>query len=381
MRVCLVYDCLFPLTVGGAERWYRALATQLAAEGHDVTYVTLRQWERGERPELPGVEVVAAGPRMSLYTPAGRRRILPPLVFGLGTLAHLILHGRRYDAIHTASFPYFSLLAAALTRPLHRARLVVDWFEVWTRGYWDEYLGPIGGAIGHGVQRLCVSVEQHAFCFSRLHAQRLTEEGIRSEVHVLEGIYDGPVTAADPHPAEPVVVFAGRHIPEKRVPALVPAFGLARQRVPDLRCVIFGDGPERTEVERCVAELGVREAVDVPGFVSSERVAESLRSALCMVLPSKREGYGLIVVEAASRGVPSVVVAGVDNAATELVEDGVNGVIAPSASPEDLAAAILRIYEAGPAMRDSTAVWFDRHAPRLSLEASLAAVTASYAAG
>ena len=49
MRICIVYDCLFPYTVGGAERWYRNLAERLAAEGHEVTYLTLRQWERGER--------------------------------------------------------------------------------------------------------------------------------------------------------------------------------------------------------------------------------------------------------------------------------------------------------------------------------------------
>ena len=77
-----------------------------------------------------------------------------------------------------------------------------------------------------------------------------------------------------------------------------------------------------------------------------------------MVLPSRREGYGLVVVEAAARGVPSVVVADVDNAATELVDEGENGFVAPSASPEDLAAAILRVRDAGPALRTSTAAWF-----------------------
>ena len=66
------------------------------------------------------------------------------------------------------------------------------------------------------------------------------------------------------------------------------------------------------------------------------------------MLPSRREGYGLVVVEACAAGTPSVVVADPDNAATELIEEGVNGFVAPSASPEDLAAAILRVREAGP---------------------------------
>src|ERR687897_2885019 len=130
MRICLVYDCLFPHTVGGAERWYRNLALRLAAEGHDVTYLTMRQWERGERADLPGVRVVAATSRMALYRSEGQRRIAPPLAFGAGVLRHLLRHGGRYDVVHTASFPYFSLLAAGLAQRRHRFRLVVDWFEV-----------------------------------------------------------------------------------------------------------------------------------------------------------------------------------------------------------------------------------------------------------
>src|SRR3954468_5615446 len=112
MRICVMYDCLFPHTIGGAERWYRDIARRLAAEGHDVTYVTLRQWERGVDPDFDGVKVVTVGPRMGLYAEGGRRKIAPPLVFGAGALWHLLRHGGRYDAVHTASFPYFSLLAA-----------------------------------------------------------------------------------------------------------------------------------------------------------------------------------------------------------------------------------------------------------------------------
>src|SRR4051812_2745964 len=162
MRICLVYDCLFPYTVGGAERWYRNLAQRLAADGHDVTYLTLRQWPRGERGEIPGVRVVTAGPRFALYSSGGQRRMLPPLVFGAGVFWHLLRHGGRYDVVHTCSFPYFSLLAAALVRPLRGFRVIVDWFELWSASYWRDYLGGVGGRIGSAVQTLCLRVRQNA---------------------------------------------------------------------------------------------------------------------------------------------------------------------------------------------------------------------------
>jgi glycosyltransferase involved in cell wall biosynthesis len=205
---------------------------------------------------------------MALYGPAGQRRTLPPLVFGLGVFVHLLLHGRRYDVVHTASFPYFSLLAAGALRPLQRFGLVVDWHEVWTLGYWQEYLGRAGGRTGWLVQRLCARIPQRAFCFARLTERRLREEGLRGEPTVLEGEYaGGDVPPERPEPARPVVVFAGRHIPEKRVPALVDAMAL----LPDeLSAQVFGDGPEREEVKRRVEALGLGGRVEVPGFVDPD---------------------------------------------------------------------------------------------------------------
>jgi glycosyltransferase involved in cell wall biosynthesis len=376
-RICLVYDCLYPYTVGGAERWYRNLASRLAAEGHEVTYLTRRQWEAGAEPDIPGVRVLTVSPKMGLYV-RGRRRILPPLLFGLGTFRHLLWSGRRYDVVHTASFPYFSVLAAAAARPRGGYRLVVDWHEIWSRAYWLEHLGIVRGRIGWWVQRLCLRVPQRAFCFSRLHERRLHECGLQG-VTVLEGEYAGELASPSPKPAHSVVVFAGRHIPEKRVGALLPAVVRARREIPELRCVILGDGPERPGLLAAIDEQGLGEFVSAPGFVDGDEVDRAIERALCVILPSRREGYGLVVVEAAARATPVIVVESPDNAATELVDEGENGVIAASSSPEDLAAAIIRVHGAGLPLRESTAAWFVRNMRRLSLERSLETVSATYA--
>jgi glycosyltransferase involved in cell wall biosynthesis len=375
LRICLVYDCLFPYTVGGAERWYRNLALRLAADGHDVTYLTLRQWPRGTTVDLPGVTVVTAGPAMKLYSGPGQRRIAPPLVFGAGVLAHLLRHGRRYDVVHTASFPYFSLLAAGLLRPLSGYRLVVDWHELWTREYWRAYLGRAGGEAGHAVQWLCLRIPQRAFCFAQLTAGRLRAGRINGNVTVLEGEYEGSLAPLPPVPAEPVVVFAGRHIAEKAAPAAAAGILAARAQLPELRGVLFGDGPERAQV---LAAIAGHDGLTAPGFVDAGALQTAMRTALCLLHPSRREGYGLVVVEASALGVPTILVAHPDNAAVELVEDGVNGVIAASDAPADLAAAILRVHAAGPALRASTAAWFARNAERLSLDASLDTVAERY---
>jgi glycosyltransferase involved in cell wall biosynthesis len=163
-------------------------------------------------------------------------------------------------------------------------------------------------------------------------------------------------------------------VKEKRVDALVRAI----ERAPGLRLELYGDGPERRRVEELVDRLDLRGRVRVAGHRPEEEVAEALGRAACLATASEREGYGLVVVEAAGRGTPSVVVAGPENAATELVSDGVNGAVAASAEPEDLGAAIRRVTEAGPALRRSTAHWFEENADRLRLDRSLELVVAEY---
>ena len=378
MRICIAYDCLFPWTVGGAERWYRNLAERLAQDGHEVTYITRRQWQDDAWPQLEGVRVVAISRSEPLYGADGNRTTGEPLRFGRGTLGHLLRHGRDYDVVHMASFPFFSVLAAAVARPLGGYRLVVDWHELWSAAYWHGYLGGLKGRLGHAIQRACVRVSHRAFCFSRLHRDRLLAEGFRGEVSVLEGEYAGSLDTPQPDAAEPLVVFAGRHIAEKRAPAVVAAVMRARDTIPALHGVVYGDGPQRSAVLAAIEDCGAGGVVEAPGFVDAGELGAALRRALCMLLPSSREGYGMVVVEASAHGTPSVVVAGEDNAAVELVEEGRNGFVAASAAPEDLAAAIERVHRAGPQLRAATCAWFAENAQRLSIEGSLRTVTAYY---
>ena len=369
MKIAIVYDCLYPWTVGGAERWYRNLAEKLAQAGHEVTYLTLRQWDDHDAPRLPGVSVIAVGPHLTLYS-EGKRRIWPPIRFGLGVFGHLLWHGGRYDRLHMASFPFFSLLAAGILKPLYRYRIGVDWHEVWTPQYWREYLGGVGW-IGTAIQRLCARVPQQAYAFSRLHAARAEALGCPAPVRILSGEFAGGQHVAVSTGEPPTFVYAGRLIPEKRVSLLIDAFAELAKRKPGVRLTIFGRGPEEGAIDAQIARLGLRDIVARPGFVPEADMEAAMASALALVQPSEREGYGMVVVEAASRAVPVVVVSAPDNAAVELVEDGENGFIAPDATPAALANAMAAVIEGGEALRARSGIWFAVNAARLSIDTSI----------
>jgi glycosyltransferase involved in cell wall biosynthesis len=111
----------------------------------------------------------------------------------------------------------------------------------------------------------------------------------------------------------------------------------------------------RAEVRR----VGGEEWTDFPGFVSDAELDALLHGALALANPSRREGYGLVVVEATAHGTPVVLVADEGNAATELIEHGVNGVVSPTTRPADLARAIRDVADGGDDLRRTSRAWYD----------------------
>src|SRR5687768_2722141 len=122
LRVALVYDRLFPHTIGGLERYYDGLARGLLAQ-HRVTYVT-RDPGRASAPptSVHPYAVVAVAPASAYYSTGGRRLLGPPVHFGIGVFLHMLRHGHSYDIVHCAAFPYFSVIACRLALSVRRRR-------------------------------------------------------------------------------------------------------------------------------------------------------------------------------------------------------------------------------------------------------------------
>lgn len=377
MKVAIVYDQLYPYTIGGFERHYHDLATRLAAH-HDVTYLTRSVW--GEEAPRTRYRVAAVGPGGRFYTAKGRRGIWPPVRFGLGLFWHLLRHAGRYDVVHTGSFPYFSVLAAwAALRLRGRRSLIVEWAEFWPRSYWRSYLGPFKGSVGNVIQTLCLRATPHVITFSALTTERIRERRSDAQITRITGMLDEIPQPADvaPDPA-PTMIFAGRHIREKGVGAIPAAIAQAVEDVPDLRCVIYGTGPETERLRDIVRDLGLERTISIPGVVDASVLAEAMSRATCLLFPSSREGYGLVVAEALARGTPAIVVDAPDNASTDLIVHGTNGLIVPDTKPETLAKAIVEVVRGREDLRRSTASWLAVNGRSLALDGSMPGIEAAY---
>jgi glycosyltransferase involved in cell wall biosynthesis len=379
MRIALVYDCLYPHAVGGAERWLRELALALASE-HDVTYVTRRQWGPDEDP-IPGVRCLGVAPGGPLYTAAGRRRLAPALRFGARCFLHFARNRRRYDIVHCLSYPYVPLVAVRGALVGARGPAVYcEWLECLSDGWWRAYGGAVAGTAGRLLQRLCIRLSPAAFAFSEHTASRLRAAGFSGPLHRLGGLWAGPASPLGAGQREELVVFAGRHIPDKGVELLPDAIAYARRARPELRAVIAGDGPLREGVRRRVDGLGLAGSVSVPGFLDRAALDALYGRAACVAAPSMRDGYGMVVAEAAAAGTPVVVCRSRDSATGELVEEGVNGAVAARPAPREIGKAIVRVLDGGEELRARTQSWFAENRERLSMAGSIARVKELYAA-
>lgn len=132
-----------------------------------------------------------------------------------------------------------------------------------------------------------------------------------------------------------LIVCVARLEPEKDVSILIDA--MARlPAAPKAVCVIIGDGSQKTDIDNRIANLGLRSSVRLAGFRSD--AAALIGSADMLVLPSRAEPFGLVILEAMALGKP--VIATAAGGPLEIVEDGVTGLLTRPGDPDALAAAI-----------------------------------------
>lgn len=139
--------------------------------------------------------------------------------------------------------------------------------------------------------------------------------------------------------ADPLLVNVARLDPSKGQWHLIPMMQIVRQRLPDARLIIAGDGSVRGRLERDIAASGQGDAIRLLGMRLD--VDELLSASDLLVLASEREAVGLPLLEAMRLGKP--VVATRIGGVPEIVEDGVTGRLAPPADPEALAAAVVEV--------------------------------------
>lgn len=341
-RVAFVSDSVLPFHTGGKERRLWEITRRLAARGVDVHVYTMKWWTGPRTRVIDGVTLHAIGGGHRLYH-GERRSMSQAILFGLATFRLL---GARFDVLDVDHMPYFPLFAARVVCTLRCRRMVGTWHEVWGPAGWRGYLGRLA-PFGTIVERLAARLPDEIISVSAQTSHRLVHDlGVRVAVHTIGPGIDLAAIESQPAAAPPVdILFAGRLIANKRVDLLLRAVARLVVDRPGLRCRIVGEGPERARLEALRHELGLADHVELLGFLPDGEIYGVIKSASVLALPSVREGFGCIVIEANACDVPVVTVEHPDNAARHLVVPGGNGYLA-AVDVADLARALAEALDA-----------------------------------
>jgi glycosyltransferase involved in cell wall biosynthesis len=350
MKIAFVYDAVYPWVKGGAEMRNHELGKRLSARGHEVHIFGVKWWEGEEIIEYENMTLHGVCKARSLYV-NGRRSISEALVFAINLFPEL--RREKFDLIDVSVFPYFSCFTVKAISVLKKIPAVYTWHEVWD-DYWYEYMGK-AGFFGKVIEKAVSKISDKNIAVSDWTKKRLETLGVPEEkITVIPNGIDlkwiseieseGGLTSVGLDGKIYDIIFAGRLIKEKNVDFLLKAVALLKVDFPDIRCCIVGDGPEKAMLLELAKELAICGNVEFAGFLEYRVLIGKIKASKVLVLPSSREGFGMVVIEAFACGVPVVTVREKYNAAQGLVDDGVDGFVVELGDKE-IAAGIEKVIK------------------------------------
>lgn len=328
MKIAFVYDAVYPWIKGGAEKRIYELGKRLAQKGNDVHLFGVKWWDGADVIRNDGMTLHGVCGPMELYV-NGRRSFHEAVIYSIALLPHL---GKEdFDIIDVSVFPYFSCFTVKIVSIYRKIPVVMTWHEIWGN-YWYDYIGKIG-FIGKLVERMVSGISKNSIAVSELTKKGLGTLGVNDEnIHlVANGIDLERIAQIKPSTYNCDIIFIGRFIKEKNIDKLIEAVDLIQKKMPGVKCHIIGDGPEKETLMGQVSDSGLGNNIRFFGFQDYDEVISMVKSSKVLVLPSSREGFGIVVLEAFACGVPVITVNSPRNAAVELVDGDTGFIVNPDA--------------------------------------------------
>jgi glycosyltransferase involved in cell wall biosynthesis len=337
MKIAFVYDAIYPWVKGGAEKRIYELGRRLVQRKYEVHVFGLKWWDGADVIMNDGMVLHGVCRKMELYVHS-RRSISEAIIFSIKLIPYLVRE--KFDLIDVSVFPYISCFSVKLVSVLRRTPVIFTWHEVWG-DYWYEYMGK-PGFFGELVEIMVSKLELKSIAVSEMTKKGLVSLGVSSEkIRIVpNGIDLKKIGSIPPSVRKCDIIFVGRLIKEKSADVLIEALGYARKALPEIMCHVIGDGPEREKLLKLVSDFGLHKNIRFFGFMEYNEVIARIKSSKMLVLPSSREGFGIVVVEAFACKVPVITVKTRKNAASELI-DGAGFTVNPY--PMELSEAILTL--------------------------------------
>jgi glycosyltransferase involved in cell wall biosynthesis len=299
---------------GGAETYLAEAARGLLDRGWRVDWLASRFPGAAAEETVGGIQLLRRGTELTTH-----------------------LHGRRMvrsaGAAYTRVLDSFNGIGYGAGRGPNGALMI---FQLYGREFWTAEFGAWGRLASMLETRLLRRYRgSRILTISESTRHDLESLGLTGAAIVPVGLSRPPLPAPPPKPDPLTVVYAGRLRATKNPEDALRAFGLIREACPEACMVVIGRGPDEERLRRRYASPAVR----FTGFVTEEEKFRLLAEAHLVLIPSLREGWNMVVTEAASVATPCVGYRA--PGVVDSVRDGETGVLVPPGDVEALARAAI----------------------------------------
>jgi glycosyltransferase involved in cell wall biosynthesis len=278
----------------------RRYAETLVRRGDEVDAIVLR---RGEQPRvefLAGVRVHRIQKRVR--NEGGPVSYLAKLLLFLlrSTWVLTRLHlKKRYDLIHVHSVPDFEVFATILPRLLG-ARVILDIHDIVPEFYASKFKVKESSLVFRllvVMEKLSIAYCNHVIIANDIWYTKLTKRSARPDRCSVVLNYPDPTIFFPRKPVNPkgtdfVMCYPGTLNSHQGVDRAINAVALLRDKAPNLKFLIIGDGPDREKLKALVEQLDLQERVVITGSVPIEKVAELLAAVDLGVVPKRKDSFG-----------------------------------------------------------------------------------------
>jgi glycosyltransferase involved in cell wall biosynthesis len=305
MKICFVTE-YFPTGSncdirGGAEAVAFFEAKHLSGK-HEIEVIT--SFEHGTKREdrFENLSVIRCGrARKYVQKDAFTDRLL--FLYG----AYRYGKKQKYDLV--VGFNILTYLVAWKISKKLKVPCIVRYHDVLI-GKWVHHFG-VTGWIGEWVEKYTLSKRFAAIIAVSNYTAGKLEKYIdkRENLFVVHNGVELP-SKLSPKYSVPTVVCISRLVTYKHVDDLLKALALLKTSLPEMHCIIIGTGPEEFALKHLAESLGIQERVTFSGYIQNrEELLNTIGSSQLLCLPSRLEGFGLVVLESMACGVPFVAAA------------------------------------------------------------------------
>jgi L-malate glycosyltransferase len=331
MKISFFYNLAYPFSKGGAEKRIYDFAKYLSS-CFEVEIVSSKCWIGKDLCSLNGLDYRGICRKIEIYNKAGKRKIIPSLLFGIKTFFFVLKTDS--DILDFEVFPYFPIMFAKLALFFKRkeTKIIANWCECLGKDGWKNYDSSFW-FVGLFLEKLAKSSCDKYLAISEFTKNRMVKNlGIDEKkievIHPCIIDYEKIEKINSPEKKEYDIIYFGRLIGHKHVEKIIKLSEQFKNNGIEIKSLVIGNGPEEEILKCMVSNSDLMNNVDFLDFIDDyDKLIQKIKSAKIMILPSEREGFGIAVLEANACDVPVLVLDYPDNASKELICNGKNGFI------------------------------------------------------